>query len=52
MEWSQDDEDTPTFATFLERGAVYTQKLHLMSLCTNGGLNPQYVPITVVYVLL
>lgn len=23
MEWSQDDEDTPTFATFLEKGAVY-----------------------------
>ena len=24
---------------------TYIPKLHLMSLCTNGELNPQYVPI-------
>ena len=57
VEWSEDDEDkdTPTFVTFLERGVLYRCSLMIATHHSiNGGLNLQSTsgPITVVYFLL
>ena len=57
FEWSEDDEDkdTPTFATVLERGVLYRYSLMIATHHSiNGRLNLQSTsgPITVVYFLL